>query len=149
MQLGMDKLDTDIVTLLRHDSRSSVSAIAASLRVSRTTIQARLKRLEARGDIVGYTVVLRADAVQAPVRGLSFIEVAGRQADKVIAAFRSFAEIGAVHTTNGKWDLIIELSADSLSGFDAVLRRVRMVEGVTGSETHLLLATPRSTHARL
>ncbi len=145
----MDELDSGIVTMLRHDSRRSVSDIATGLRVSRATVQARIKRLEARGDIVGYTVVLRADAVQAPVRGITLVEVGGRQADKVIAAFRGFAEIGAVHTTNGKWDLIIEMSADSLTELDAVLRRVRLVEGVTGSETHLLLATPRSTRARL
>ena len=145
----MDPLDANIVTMLRHDSRRSVSEIAAALRVSRATVQARIKRMEARGDIVGYTVVLRADAVQAAVRGLTFVEVAGRQADKVVAAFRGFAEIGAVHTTNGRWDLIIEVSADSLTDLDAVLRRMRLVEGVTGSETHLLLATPRSTRARL
>ena len=145
----MDNLDSGIVTMLRHDSRRSVSDIAAALRVSRATVQVRIKRLEARGDIAGYTVVLRADAVQAPVRGLSLVEVEGRQADKVITAFRGFAEIGAIHTTNGKWDLVIELSADSLTDLDSVLRRVRLVEGVTASETHLLLATPRSTRARL
>jgi DNA-binding Lrp family transcriptional regulator len=57
--------------------------------------------------------------------------------------------VSAIHTTNGKWDLIVELGASSLSDFDAILRRVRLIPGVIASETNLLLATPRSTHAKL
>jgi len=60
-----------------------------------------------------------------------------------------FPEIGAVHTTNGKWDLVVEVAAESLADLDAVLRRLRLVPGITASETNLLLATPRSTKARL
>ena len=37
----------------------------------------------------------------------------------------------------------------SLTEFDAVLRRIRLIPGITGSETSLLLATPRTTRARL
>ncbi|MBX8828132.1 AsnC family transcriptional regulator, partial [Ochrobactrum sp. SFR4] len=37
----------------------------------------------------------------------------------------------------------------TLTDFDSVLRRVRLVAGITNSETNLLLATPRSTKARL
>jgi DNA-binding Lrp family transcriptional regulator len=60
-----------------------------------------------------------------------------------------FVEVAAVHTTNGKWDLIVELGAASLTDLDGVLKRIRLIPGVTGSETNLLLATPRTTRARL
>ena len=46
-------------------------------------------------------------------------------------------------------DLLVELSAASLAEFDAVLRKIRLVPGITGSETSLLLSTPRSTKAKL
>lgn len=145
----MDDLDQRLVTILRHDSRRSVSDIALELGVSRATARARIARMERAGDIVGYTVVLRADAIALPVRGLTLIEVEGRKADQVVDALTGFAEVGAVHTTSGKWDLIVELSTQSLADLDAVLRRLRMIPGVTASETNLLLATPRSTKARL
>jgi len=77
------------------------------------------------------------------------IEVEGRMLDRVIDALVGFAEVGAVHTTNGRWDLVVELSAQSLADLDDVLRRLRMVQGITASETTLLLATPRSARARL
>lgn len=145
----MDDLDRQLITHLRHNGRRSVSDIALELGVSRATVRARIERMEERGDIVGYTVILRADAVSLPVRGLTLVEVEGRKADRVVDALAGFPEIGAIHTTNGRWDLVVEISAQNLADLDAVLRRMRLIDGITASETNLLLATPRSTRARL
>jgi len=145
----MDDLDQRLITLLRHNGRRSVSDLALELDVSRATVRSRMERLERSGDIVGYTVILRADAVSLPVRGIMLIEVEGRAADRVVDALGSFPEVSAIHTTNGKWDLIVELGAVNLSDFDGILRRIRLIPGVIASETNLLLATPRSTRARL
>ncbi|WP_134497887.1 Lrp/AsnC family transcriptional regulator [Microvirga pakistanensis] len=145
----MDDLDQRLITLLRHNGRRSVSDLALELGVSRATVRSRMERLERSGDIVGYTVILRADAVSLPVRGIMLIEVEGRAADRVVDALGGFPEVSAIHTTNGKWDLVVELGAANLSDFDGILRRVRLIPGVIASETNLLLATPRSTRARL
>lgn len=145
----MDDLDQRLITLLRHNGRRSVSDLALELGVSRATVRSRMERLERSGDIVGYTVILRADAVSLPVRGIMLIEVEGRAADRVVDALGGFPEVSAIHTTNGKWDLVVELGAANLSDFDAILRRIRLIPGVIASETNLLLATPRSTRARL
>jgi DNA-binding Lrp family transcriptional regulator len=145
----MDDLDQRLLILLRQNGRRSISDLAVELGVSRATVRARIERMERRGDIVGYTVILRADAVSLPVRGVTLIEVEGRAADRVADALGGLPEVTAIHTTNGKWDLIVELGAQSLADLDAVLRRIRMIAGVVASETNLLLATPRSTHARL
>jgi DNA-binding Lrp family transcriptional regulator len=145
----IDALDQRLVTLLRHDARRSISELAATLGVGRATVRARIERLEAAGEILGYTVILRADALDLPVRGVMLIEIEGHAADRVIRALGGFAEVSTIHTTNGRWDLIIELAAASLTDFDAVLRRIRLIAGITNSETNLLLATARSTRARL
>lgn len=146
---NMDDLDQRLITHLRHNGRRSVSDLALELGVSRATVRSRMERLERSGDIVGYTVILRADAVSLPVRGIMLIEVEGRTADRVVDALGGFPEVSAIHTTNGKWDLIVELGAANLSDFDGILRRIRLIPGVLASETNLLLATPRSTRARL
>jgi DNA-binding Lrp family transcriptional regulator len=141
--------DQRLLTLLRHNGRRSISDLAQELGLSRATVRARIERLERDGDILGYTVVLRADAISMPVRGITMIEVEGRAAARVTDTLGGFVEVTAVHTTNGKWDLIVELGAASLADLDAVLRRIRLIPGVTGSETNLLLATPMTTKARL
>jgi len=141
--------DQRLLTLLRHNGRRSISDLALALGVSRATVRARIERMERDGDIVGYTVVLRSDAVSMPVRGITMIEVEGRATSRVVDALAGLVEVGAVHTTNGKWDLIAEIGAASLTDLDAVLRRIRLISGVTASETNLLLATPLTTRARL
>nr|WP_156753198.1 Lrp/AsnC family transcriptional regulator [Agrobacterium vitis] len=145
----VDDLDERLVTLLRHNGRRSISDLALETGASRATVRARLERLEREGTILGYTVILRADTVDLGVRGIMMIEIQGHVTDKVIRALSGFPEISAVHSTNGRWDLIVELGAATLTDFDSVLRRVRLVPGITNSETSLILSTPRSTRARL
>ncbi len=145
----MDWLDEQLITLLRHDARRSISDLATEIGVSRATARARVQRLEKAGMIIGYTVILRTDAVDQRIRGIMTIEIEGHAADRVIRALGGFPEVSTIHTTNGRWDLVVELGTQSLSEFDAVLRRIRLIPGITGSETSLLLATPRSTRARL
>lgn len=145
----MDDIDRQLLTLLRHNGRRSISDLAGELGLSRATVRTRIERMEAQGDIIGYTVILKADAIAMPVRGIVMIEVEGRAADRVIDVLGGFPEISAVHTTNGRWDIVVEFATLNLSDLDAVLRRVRLIQGVTASETHLLLATQRSTQARL
>ncbi|MBZ9918877.1 Lrp/AsnC family transcriptional regulator [Mesorhizobium sp. BR1-1-12] len=145
----MDQLDEQLITLLRHDARRSISDLAMDVSVSRATVRSRMERLEKAGAIIGYTVILRADAVDQRVRGIMMVEIEGHAADRVIRALGGFSEVSTIHTTNGRWDLVIELGTQTLTEFDAVLRRIRLIPGITGSETSLLLATPRSTKARL
>ena len=145
----VDELDQKLITLLRHNARRSISDLALDAGVSRATARARLERLEKDGHILGYTVILRADTVEQAVRGIMMIAIEGHVTERVVKALGGFSEISEIHTTNGRWDLIAEINADTLSDFDSVLRRVRLVPGITNSETNLLLATPRSTKARL
>ena len=145
----MDRLDQQLVTLLRHDGRRSVSDLAMELGVSRATVRARVERLERDGDILGYTVILRNDAIEVPVRAVMMIEIEGHVLDKVIRQLGGLPEVAAIHTTNGRWDLLVELGAATLTDFDTVLRRIRLLPGITGSDTSLLLTTPRTTRARL
>ncbi len=145
----MDELDTKLTTQLRHNGRQSISDLATQLGVSRATVRARMERLENSGVILGYTVILKSDATELPVRGIMMIEIEGYTTDRVVRSLSGFPEISAIHTTNGRWDLVVELGTGTLSDFDAVLRRIRLIQGVINSETNLLLATPRSTKARL
>jgi Transcriptional regulators len=145
----MDGLDRKLITLLRRDSTRGISKLAAELGVSRATVKARIERLEREGEIIGYTVVLRSDVTELPVRGITMIEIKGQGTDRVVRALSGFPEVQAVHTTNGKWDLIVEIGTESLNALDDVLGRFRQIPGISGSETSLLLATPLSTKARL
>ena len=137
----MDETDEKLIAALRHNARAAVSDLALDLNMSRTTVRARIAKLQARGDIVGFSVVTRADVAQDPVRGMMMIEIAGRGAEKIIRQLSVMSEVRAVHSTNGRWDVIVEIGTRTLEQFDAVLVRVRKLEGVVSSETSLFLTT--------
>jgi DNA-binding Lrp family transcriptional regulator len=102
-----------------------------------------MQRLIASGEIAGFTVLTRADVAAAPVRGLMMLQVEGRGTDRVMARLSGMSEVQAFHTTNGTWDLIVEIATETLEAFDEALFAIRRIEGVVRSETNLLLSTRR------
>jgi DNA-binding Lrp family transcriptional regulator len=135
----MDETDRRLVSLLRDNARAPVAALAKSLKVSRGTVQNRIDRMLAKGQIGGFTVRVRDDADR--VRAIMAIAVEGERSGAVLKALRAFPEVRAVHMTNGRWDMIAELETDSLAGFSAALDAVRLIEGISATETSLLLTT--------
>jgi DNA-binding Lrp family transcriptional regulator len=135
----MDELDRRLLALLRLDARAPASSLAAELRISRGTVQNRIEKLRKNGTIQGFTIRARADLEADRVRAVMSIEVAGEKTMAVVKALRGFPEVVAVHSTNGRWDLVAELDTDSLSGFSHALDEIRRIEGISGSETSLLL----------
>jgi len=139
----MDDLDRQLLALLRRDARTPVAALAKTLKVSRGTVQNRIDRMLARGEIGGFTVRAALGGAPDRVRALAMIEVEGRRAPEVARALGGLPEVTAVHTTNGRWDLAAELEVDTLEAFSRALDTLRQIDGITTSETSLLLATQR------
>jgi len=137
----MDDVDRQLIALMRTNARASVASLAKALRVSRGTVQNRLGKLEADGTIVGYTVRLRPQAEGHHIRALMTVAVEGNRSEVVLRALAGDPAVEALHTTNGRWDIVAELRAENLAAFDAVLGRVRMLDGIANTETSLLLTT--------
>ena len=137
----MDDTDRQLIGLLRNDARASVASLAKALGVSRGTVQNRMARLASQGTIVGYTVRLKPDVEEQRIRAFMTVAVEGNQLDAVIKALRGEPAVTSLYSTNGRWDIVAELRAESLEGFDRVLGRVRLIEGISQTETSLLLST--------
>ena len=140
----MDDTDHLLLAELRRDGRASLSDLAARLSLSRATVRARMERLTDRGEIAGFSVVTRSDVSAAPIRALMLIRIEGRGAERIMARLTGLPQVQAVHSTNGKWDLIAEIGAVTLTELDEVIFRIRNIEGVMTSETNLLLTTRRA-----
>jgi DNA-binding Lrp family transcriptional regulator len=57
-------------------------------------------------------------------------------------ALRGDPAVGALYSTNGHWDIVAALRADSLEAFDRVLGRIRRIDGISSTESSLLLSVP-------
>lgn len=140
----MDETDRKLISALRHNARASLSDLALELGVSRTTVRSRIERLERSGQIVGFTVALKGDTARDPVRGLMMLGIEGRGADRIVRQLNGLSAVRASHTTNGRWDVIVEIGTATLEEFDSVLAQIRRFDGIVSSETNLLLSTRKS-----
>ncbi|WP_394197702.1 Lrp/AsnC family transcriptional regulator [Litoreibacter albidus] len=139
----MDTTDQKLIALLKRDGRASVTTLAGELGVSRVTVQTRMDRMRRDGTIRRFTVEMGAGEADDLIHAIMMIEVKGAQTATVIKQLRRMPEIVDLHTTNGVWDLVAQIETASLPDFDRVLRQVREVQAVTGSETSLLLDRAR------
>ncbi|MFN7724189.1 MAG: Lrp/AsnC family transcriptional regulator [Rubrivivax sp.] len=138
---ALDDTDLELIALLREDARATVAALAARLKVARGTVQNRMARLEADGVIVGYTVRLKPQVEAHRIRALMNVAVDGNRGEEVLRALRGHPHVAALYTTNGRWDIVAELQADTLEAFDRVLSAIRLFEGIANTETSILLST--------
>ena len=136
----MDTTDATLIRMLRDNARLSVSALASACGVSRGTVQNRIDKLLRDGVIQGFTIRQSPEAARGLVRAVTMLEVGGGKLLQVVRALRGLPEVAELHTTNGRWDLVLDLAAESLPAFDAVLRRIRSIDGVANSETSLKLS---------
>ena len=139
----MDEIDQQLLSLLRKDARTSVATLAAKLGVSRGTVTNRITRLEDNGTIVGYTVRLRPDAQPNEIHAWMSVAVEGNETRAVIASLLGEPGVACLHDTNGRWDLLAELRAANLSELSKVLERIRLIRGISSSETSIHLETYR------
>jgi DNA-binding Lrp family transcriptional regulator len=137
----MDSTDLQLMALLRLDARTPVATLATKLGVSRGTVSNRIHRLEDQGVITGYTVRLRPDAEANRITAWMSITVEGNQTRTVIATLLGEPGVAGLHDTNGRWDLLAELRAATLSELAEVLERVRLIKGIGATETSIHLQT--------
>ena len=135
----LPEIDRAIVAALRADARMSITRLAQVVGVSRATARARLETLVADGRIRRFTVETDVD-VEGEVRAITLVELQGRLSQTVIRTLARIPEVSTIHSTNGAWDLVVEIRTDTLVNFDRVLREIREVPGVLNSESCLLLA---------
>ena len=137
----MKDLDNQIIALLKRNARMLVTQMARELGVSRVTIDAHIKKMETSGIISGYTVKLGTEEFQHKVSGWILISVQANKEEYAIEKMIGTPEITRLHTTNGKWDLAAEIQVPTLEHFDAVISKLRQIDGITETDTSLLLSS--------
>lgn len=135
----VDEIDRKLLALLRANAREPAASLAKKLKVSRGTVQNRIARLQADRTIRGFTIRTAPEAESGRVRAVMCIAIEGEKSAKVIRALSGFCEVEHIYTTNGRWDLVTEISTDTLSGFSHALDQIRLIEGIAATETSLLL----------
>ena len=138
--MQIDEIDEKLVALLRENARRPVADLARQLGLARTTVQARIERLERTDVISGYTLRATA-ATRAPLPATVLISIEPRPGPEVLSRLHSLSGVQVVHTTSGRFDLLAQVVAQTTTELDETIDRIGEARGVRSSESLIHLAT--------
>ena len=137
----MDELDRNILALLGADARMSVATLARRLKIARSTVQARLERLETTGIIAGYTLKLGEAAREGRLRASVLLTIEPRSQAAVLTRLKSIPEVERAFTTSGRFDFLLQVACPNTQVLDKVLDQIGAMAGVRASESLIHLST--------
>jgi DNA-binding Lrp family transcriptional regulator len=140
-QASLDETDRSLLALLRENARAPTAELARRLRLSRTTVQSRLARLERTRTIAGYTVTASADDEAMLVRAHILITLEPRKASAIEGALRRIPEVRTLHSVSGPFDLIAVVAAMSIGELDNLIDRIGTLDGVERTTSAIVLST--------
>lgn len=139
--MPIDAVDRSLLALLRDNARASTAALARALGLSRTTVQSRISRLEREKLINGYTVRTSETHERGQIRAMLMITLGPKQSPGVEAAVRKMADVRALHSVSGAFDMIAEAVTPSIGDMDALIDRIGTLEGVERTTSSIILST--------
>ncbi len=137
----LDPLDHQLIQLLKVNARLPMVQLAKALGCARSTAQLRLKSLEDRGVITGYTVGLKVARASASISAMVLISIESQNEPEVVRALTRRHEITKLFSVSGRYDLCAMLSTESTHELDAVIDKIRAIKGVVDTFSTILLST--------
>ncbi|HEX7127941.1 MAG TPA: Lrp/AsnC family transcriptional regulator [Thermodesulfobacteriota bacterium] len=142
---AVDEVDEAILRVLRRNARLSQEQIGHEINLSRPAVHERMRRLEARGVIHGYTVRVDWAALGLPFAAFVAVKTEGRKYTEVERAILDLegrdAEVEESHTLVGEWCLLVKVRAASSPALQRLLDRIREVPGVKTTRTTIILSS--------
>jgi Lrp/AsnC family leucine-responsive transcriptional regulator len=139
---GMEEIDRQILRLLSQDGRMSFTDLGRATGLSTSAVHQRVRRLEQRGVIRGYTVVVESEALDLPLTAfVSVTPLDPAQPDDVPDRLAEVTEIEACYSVAGDENYILKVRVATPSALEALLARIRAKANVS-TRTTIVLSTP-------
>jgi len=135
-----DDLDRHLLALLQANARESAANLARKLKIARTTVVARIARLEREGIVAGYGVRLGQRPEQAAVRAFCGLSVNAKSGSAVIRALERLPEVEEVWAVSGQFDYMVLLRCDTPEQLDKLLDQLGQIDGINQTQTSIVLS---------
>ncbi|WP_210527940.1 Lrp/AsnC family transcriptional regulator [Rubellimicrobium arenae] len=142
---ALDGFDRKILEIVAAEGRISIADLAGRVGLSKSPVQARLRRLEARGAIRGYRAL-----VDPGVLGrdhVAFVEVRlSDTRESALAAFNAavlrIPEIEACHMIAGSFDYLLKVRTGGMATYRAALaEHISTLPHVASTSTYVAMQT--------
>lgn len=140
---GLDRFDQAILRVLTAEGRISATELARRIGLSKSPTQARMKRLEEAGTILGYRAQL--DVVQLGLAHVAFVEV--RLSDTREAALQAFnnavleiIEVEQCHMIASRFDYLLKVRTRDIQDYRRVLaEKLSALPHVASTSTYVAM----------
>jgi len=134
--------DARILAVLQRDGRRSYADLGAEVGMTGPSAHERVKKLEARGVIQGYTALVDPHSVGLDILAFSWITQApGTTSTDLTDAFAAIPEIEECHHITGEADYLIKVRARDTRDLERVLRQVQATPHVFQTETDVVFSS--------
>ncbi|MDR3035171.1 MAG: Lrp/AsnC family transcriptional regulator [Kitasatospora sp.] len=138
----MEELDQRIVQLLLQDGRMSYTDLGKATGLSTSAVHQRVRRLEQRGVVRGYTAIVDPEAVNLALTAFISVQpVDPRAPDDTPERLVGLPEIEACHSVAGDENYILKVRVPGPGDLEDLLARIRTAAGVS-TRTTVVLSTP-------
>lgn len=148
-QASLDRFDRAILTVLAEDGRISITDLAKRIGLSKSPTQARLRRLEQAGIIIGYRALL--DPIQLGLDHVAFVEVRlSDTRENALMAFNAAVakvpEIEQAHMIAGNFDYLLKVRTRDMSRYRQFLgETISTLPHVAGTSTYVAMEAVKET----
>ena len=133
--------DRELLAILSENAREQTAAIARRLGLSRTTVQAKIDRLERDGVIAGYGVKLSDAYESGMVKAHVLITIAPKTLARITTELHAISAVRTLHSVSGSFDLIAVAEAASIAELDHLIDRIGAIDGVERTLSSIILST--------
>jgi len=140
--IALSGTDAKILTILQADGRRSYADLGAELGMAGPSAHERVKKLESRGVIRGYSADVDPAALGLGVLAFTWVTQApGTIATDLMPFFAEIAEIEECHHIAGEADYILKIRARDMEHLGAAIRQVQLTANVFSTETDVVFTT--------
>ena len=136
--LPVDDIDMEILCLLRENARATNAEIAKKIDVSEATIRRRIKNLEKKGIITGFSALINCPALENSIKGFIHIKVGPNDVDKVANKLKGHPRVITLYRVLGEYDLMCEALFMSMKEMQDFMDKQMKADGIESSVTYVV-----------
>lgn len=139
MSDSLDDIDRILVRELAADGRATLSELAAKTGLSVSAVQSRVRRLESRGVVAGYSARINPEAVGHLLSAfVAITPLDPSQPDDAPARLEHLGEIESCHSVAGEESYVLLVRVESARALEDLLQRIRTAANVQTRSTIIL-----------
>lgn len=139
VEMHRDKIDENILALLRNDARESFVDIGKKLKLSESAVRRRVKNLINEGIIKKFTIDVEESNKTSAVVLITVHSTTDTA--KISSQLMNISSIKTIYEITGQYDIIVIINAKNIMEINSCIDSLRKISGISDTNTVIILKT--------